>query len=127
MVKKIQASVSQLYPLIPSRPVYDITSSIGLTLFGDEDSSIDGLLKKSDIALQNNEFTLHDLPQVNETGHLIGAEALLRWTPPNAKIISPFTFIAAAEESGLIVPIENFNAHALRSAACALSLGYFGI
>lgn len=144
LVKKIQASVSQLYPLIPGRADYYITSSIGLTLFGDEDSSIDVLLKKSDIALyeakrggrstyriftpemqasidnstslvdalrralQNNEFTLYYQPQVNETGHVMGAEALLRWTPPNAEIISPLTFIAAAEESGLIVPIGDW-------------------
>jgi diguanylate cyclase (GGDEF)-like protein/PAS domain S-box-containing protein len=51
IVKKIQASVSQLYPLIPGRPDYYITSSIGLTIFGDEDNPIDVLLKKSDIAL----------------------------------------------------------------------------
>jgi diguanylate cyclase (GGDEF)-like protein/PAS domain S-box-containing protein len=144
LVKKIQASVSELYPLIPGRPDYYITSSIGLTLFGDENSSIDVLLKKSDIALyeakragrntyriftpemqasidsstslvdalrralQNNEFTLYYQPQVNETGHVMGAEALLRWTPPNADIISPLTFIAAAEESGLIVPIGDW-------------------
>jgi EAL domain-containing protein (putative c-di-GMP-specific phosphodiesterase class I) len=144
LVKKIQASVSQLYPLILGRPDYYITSSIGLTLFGDEDSSIDVLLKKSDIALyeakrggrntyriftpemqasidnstslvdalrralQNNEFTLYYQPQVNETGHVMGAEALLRWTPPNAEIISPLTFIAAAEESGLIIPIGDW-------------------
>ncbi len=144
LVKKIQASVSQLYPLIPGRPDCYMTSSIGLTLFGDENNSIDALLKKSDIALyeakrggrntyrffspemqasidsstslvdalrralQHNEFTLYYQPQVNETGHVMGAEALLRWTPPNAEIISPLTFIAAAEESGLIVPIGDW-------------------
>jgi diguanylate cyclase (GGDEF)-like protein/PAS domain S-box-containing protein len=144
LVKKIQSSVSQLYPLIPGRPDYYITSSIGLTLFGDQESSIDALLKKSDIALyeakrggrntyrffspemqasidsstslvdalrralQNNEFTLYYQPQVNEIGHVMGAEALLRWTPPDADIISPLTFIAAAEESGLIVPIGDW-------------------
>ena len=144
LVKKIQAGVSQLYPLIPGRPDYYITSSIGLTLFGDENNSIDALLKKSDIALyeakrggrntyrffspemqasidsstslvdalrlalQNNEFTLYYQPQVNATGNVMGAEALLRWAPPNAEIISPLTFIAAAEESGLIVPIGDW-------------------
>jgi len=144
LVKKIQSSVSQLYPLIPGRPDYYITSSIGLTLFGDQESSIDALLKKSDIALyeakrggrntyrffspemqasidsstslvdalrralQNNEFTLYYQPQVNETGHVMGAEALLRWIPPDAEIISPLTFIAAAEESGLIVQIGDW-------------------
>ena len=144
LVKKIQSAVSQLYPLIPGRPDYYITSSIGLTLFGDQDSSIDALLKKADVALyeakkrgrntyrffspemqasiddstslvdalrralHNNEFTLYYQPQVNAVGRVVGAEALLRWTPPNADIISPLTFIAAAEESGLIVPIGDW-------------------
>lgn len=144
LVKKIQSAVSQLYPLTPGRPDYYITSSIGLTLFGDQDSSIDALLKKADVALyeakkrgrntyrffspemqasiddstslvdalrralHNNEFTLYYQPQVNAVGRVVGAEALLRWTPPNADIISPLTFIAAAEESGLIVPIGDW-------------------
>jgi len=144
LVKKIQSAVSQLYPLTAGRPDYYITSSIGLTLFGDQDSSIDALLKKADVALyeakkrgrntyrffspemqasiddstslvdalrralHNNEFTLYYQPQVNAVGRVVGAEALLRWTPPNADIISPLTFIAAAEESGLIVPIGDW-------------------
>ncbi len=144
LVKKIHAAVSQLYPLVPGRPDYYITSSIGLTLFGEQDSSIEALLKKADLALyaakkggrntyrffnpemqasiddstslvdalrralHNDEFTLYYQPQVNSVGRVVGAEALLRWTPPNAAIISPLTFIAAAEESGLIVPIGDW-------------------
>ena len=144
LVQKIHATVSQLYPLMPGRADYYITSSIGLTLFGDQERSIDTLLKKADIALyeakkggrntyrffspemqatidgstslidalrralRQNEFTLYYQPQVNSAGRVVGAEALLRWTPPNAEIISPLTFIAAAEESGLIVPIGDW-------------------
>ena len=144
LVKKIQTVVSQLYPLIAGRPDYYITSSIGLTLFGDQERSIESLLKKADVALyeakksgrntyrffssamqasiddstslvdalrralHDNEFTLYYQPQVNASGRVVGAEALLRWTPPNAAIISPLTFIAAAEDSGLIVPIGDW-------------------
>jgi EAL domain-containing protein (putative c-di-GMP-specific phosphodiesterase class I) len=70
----------------------------------DSTSLVDALRR----ALHNNEFTLYYQPQVNAVGRVVGAEALLRWTPPNADIISPLTFIAAAEESGLIVPIGDW-------------------
>jgi EAL domain-containing protein (putative c-di-GMP-specific phosphodiesterase class I) len=71
----------------------------------DDSTSLVDALKR---ALHHNEFTLYYQPQVNAGGRVVGAEALLRWTPPNAEIISPLTFIAAAEESGLIVPIGDW-------------------
>ena len=39
------------------------------------------------------------------TGHLVGAEALLRWTHPVRGAISPAVFISIAEDSGLIAAI----------------------
>ncbi|MEJ2698548.1 MAG: EAL domain-containing protein [Desulfuromonadales bacterium] len=57
-------------------------------------------------ALERNELTLHFQPQVDAaTGHLIGAEALIRWEHPRNGLIYQNQFIHLAEESGLIVPI----------------------
>jgi len=56
-------------------------------------------------ALENNEFQIYYQPQVSATGKIVGAEALLRWLPPDKDPVSPATFIPIAEETGLILPI----------------------
>ena len=60
------------------------------------------------LALESNEFELWYQPQVNDTGQIIGAEALLRWRHPQNGIILPGDFIGIAEESGQIVEIGNW-------------------
>ena len=47
------------------------------------------------------------------TGRIVGAEALVRMRTPEGEILSPYHFIGAAEETGLIVPLGE---HVLRSA-----------
>ncbi len=52
------------------------------------------------------ELTLEYQPIVSlETGRIGGFEALLRWRHPSLGLISPIDFIAAAEETGAILPI----------------------
>lgn len=53
-------------------------------------------------ALTNREFELFYQPQVDETGKVSGAEALLRRKRPDGGYISPAEFIPAAEEAGLM-------------------------
>ena len=53
-------------------------------------------------ALRAGQFSLHIQPQVDQAGHIMGAEALLRWLHPQRGFVSPAEFIPVAEESGLM-------------------------
>lgn len=57
------------------------------------------------MALEKQQFQLHYQAQVDQCGHVIGAEALIRWIHPERGLVSPAQFIPLAEDSGLIVPI----------------------
>ncbi len=56
-------------------------------------------------ALRNNEFVLYYQPQMDDSNHVTGAEALLRWVLPNGELRLPGDFIHTAEETDLIVEI----------------------
>ena len=57
-------------------------------------------------ALSNGELSLHYQPLVALGGNrIIGAEALLRWTPADMPPVGPQQFIPIAEATGLIVDI----------------------
>jgi len=54
---------------------------------------------KSDCeAVRKQEFRLYYQMQVNQAGHIVGAEVLLRWIHPERGLISPLQFIPLAED-----------------------------
>ncbi len=68
-------------------------------------------------AMDKGELSLMYQPQVDQLGKVIGAEALLRWSPLDLEVISPDIFIPIAEEAGLIISIGEW---ALKGACAQL-------
>jgi diguanylate cyclase (GGDEF)-like protein/PAS domain S-box-containing protein len=62
------------------------------------------LLDSLRVALERDEFEIVYLPVVHRGGPP-SLEALLRWRHPKLGVVTPASFIAQAEESGLILPI----------------------
>lgn len=57
-------------------------------------------------ALDRNEFEMYYQPRINlATGHVGGAEALIRWNHPQLGRVPPLQFIPIAEETGFIEDI----------------------
>lgn len=66
------------------------------------------LKEKLKVAIQENQMVLHLQPQVDVTGHIIGAEVLVRWCHPERGILYPVEFIPLAEETRLILPLSQW-------------------
>ncbi|WP_095602137.1 bifunctional diguanylate cyclase/phosphodiesterase [Pseudomonas sp. PIC25] len=63
-------------------------------------------------ALDEDQLQLHYQLQFDlDSGAIVGAEALVRWQHPQLGLLMPGRFIAAAEESGLIIPIGDWIIH----------------
>ena len=59
--------------------------------------------------LAKGAFRLHYQPQVDfQSGRIVGAEALLRWTDPELGELSPGQFIPVAEECGFITTLGHW-------------------
>jgi EAL domain-containing protein (putative c-di-GMP-specific phosphodiesterase class I) len=57
-------------------------------------------------ALVSQQFELDYQPIISlRAGHIVGAEALVRWQHPTLGRLAPDRFVALAEESGAIVPL----------------------
>jgi diguanylate cyclase (GGDEF)-like protein len=66
-------------------------------------------------ALLDRQFVLHYQPQVDDSGHVTGAEVLVRWQHPQRGLVAPVEFIGLAEETGLILPLGQW----VLETACA--------
>ncbi len=65
----------------------------------DRRSAMEARLRKG---FEQRELAVAFQAQVDQTGRLCGAEALMRWTPEGKSPVPPSEFIPVAEESGLI-------------------------
>ena len=63
-------------------------------------SALEGDIRQG---LLREEFLLHYQPVVDESGRVLGAEALVRWLHPQRGMVSPAEFIPLAEQTGLIL------------------------
>jgi diguanylate cyclase (GGDEF)-like protein len=69
------------------------------------------LMVENDIhkAIRDNELIVYYQPQMDiKENRVIGAEALIRWEHPEKGFISPGLFIPIAEESGIIIKLEEW-------------------
>lgn len=66
--------------------------------------------------IKHGELRLYYQPRFRiSDGHMVGAEALVRWQHPDRGLVSPDTFIPIAEETGLITALSDWVLH----TACA--------
>lgn len=66
-------------------------------------------LMQNSIARGCEDFFLCYQPQVDaKDGHLIGAEALLRWYDKDGSIVAPMQFIPMLEKSRMIIPVGHW-------------------
>jgi diguanylate cyclase (GGDEF)-like protein len=67
-------------------------------------------------AIERGELVLHYQPKIDVvSGHVVGAEALLRWLRPRVGLVPPAEFIGIAEQIGMIVEIDEW----VIATACA--------
>lgn len=89
--------------LVPVGIAAGILLAIALYFLAKQQTSWPSVLR---VALKRKEFFLEYQPVIDlQTGHCLGAEALMRWRRANGKLVAPDLFIPIAEESNLILRI----------------------
>ncbi len=143
LAKKILNILAE--PISISDNILYVSSSIGISLYPQDDTDANNLLKYADTAMykakdegrdnyqyysaemtaivfermdmegnlrqaiKREEFLLYYQPQFNgKDGKIIGLEALLRWQSPTMGLVSPDRFMTVAEETRLIVLIDQW-------------------
>ncbi len=92
-----------------------------LTTQASERLSLESELRK---AIELGELALHYQPKFDlASGRLVGAEALMRWNHPQRGLVPPLSFIATAEDTGLIVPMGAWALHTACHAAAKWNQG----
>jgi diguanylate cyclase (GGDEF)-like protein len=61
-----------------------------------------------DLAIDNQELRVHYQPVVSFDGEVLGVEALVRWQDPQRGLVPPADFVPIAEETGLIVHLDEW-------------------
>ncbi len=73
---------------------------------GHEAAAAAALAEELRVAVSEKQLFLAYQPRVDVgTRQVVGAEALLRWRHPRLGVLSPESFLALADETGLLVPI----------------------
>jgi len=73
-------------------------------------------------AINNEEFVIHYQPQIDGYNNtLVGVEALVRWKHPTMGILLPEDFIPLAEETGMIIEIDQW---VIKNAMNQVSIWY---
>jgi diguanylate cyclase len=84
--------------------------------------SLEAMLR---VAMQDNNLQIHFQPKADlQSGAIVGAESLLRWTPADMGPIPPMQIIGVAEESGLISSLTMWVINtSLRHQAAMVKMG----
>ncbi|MCK4736967.1 MAG: EAL domain-containing protein [Sulfurimonas sp.] len=146
LAKKILYTLSE--PIYIEGHTLYISGSIGISLYPEDDTDTNNLLKYADAAmykakeegrnnfqyyssdmtelafqkvvmeanlrkaLEDEELIVHFQPQIDaRSNKLIGMEALVRWQHPSDGLIYPDKFIPLAEETGLIIQLDQLVMH----------------
>jgi diguanylate cyclase (GGDEF)-like protein len=59
-------------------------------------------------SIRQRQLELYYQMQVDNSGYIVGAEALIRWNHPQQGLVPPIQFIPLAEEIGMIIPIGDW-------------------